>query len=208
MKQPNSEAEKQHLVAGVLCLNFANTLYGHGKTPIHEYLFGYPDLTVWCSRVGIVSKEHSAYLMRLALRQPNVALSVFHRAIALRETIFRVFTAVADARPPLTADISALDSARTEALAHSRVVAGGKGYSVEWPSRGALDRLLWPISLSAVDLLVSPDLDRVRHCAGCDWLFLDTSRNHMRRWCSMSVCGNRAKVRRYLARKRTLASTE
>src|SRR5207302_22567 len=65
-----------------------------------------------------------------------------------------------------------------------------------------LDRMLWPVIRSAADLLVSGEAQRVRRCASetCDWLFLDTSRNHSRRWCDMSGCGNRAKARRHYAR--------
>ena len=43
----------------------------------------------------------------------------------------------------------------------------------------------------------------VRECGAsdCAWLFLDTSKNHHRRWCDMTRCGNRAKVRRFYARR-------
>ena len=34
----------------------------------------------------------------------------------------------------------------------------------------------------------------------CHWVFYDRSRNHSSTWCSMSVCGNRTKTRRYRAR--------
>jgi predicted RNA-binding Zn ribbon-like protein len=46
-------------------------------------------------------------------------------------------------------------------------------------------------------------LSRVRVCASetYGWLFIDTSKNRTRRWCSMSDCGNRAKVRRFRARR-------
>ncbi|MCK4450409.1 MAG: CGNR zinc finger domain-containing protein, partial [Anaerolineae bacterium] len=36
---------------------------------------------------------------------------------------------------------------------------------------------------------------------GCDWLFVDASKNHSRRWCSMNMCGSRVKARRYYQRK-------
>jgi predicted RNA-binding Zn ribbon-like protein len=207
MPEIQSEAEKQHLIAGVLCLNFANTLYGHGRTPIHEYLSRYSDLVVWSRRLGILSEDAAAYLIRLAARQPSEAWSVFHRAIALRETIFRIFTALADGQSPKAPDLSAINVARTQALAHSLIAAKPPGFSVAWDDAAALDQMLWPIALSATDLLTATNLNRVRHCGGCDWLFLDTSRNHLRRWCSMSECGNRAKARRFLARKRKRAST-
>lgn len=37
----------------------------------------------------------------------------------------------------------------------------------------------------------------------CQWAFFDTTRNHSRTWCSMDVCGNREKTRRYRERKGT-----
>jgi predicted RNA-binding Zn ribbon-like protein len=63
---------------------------------------------------------------------------------------------------------------------------------------------LWPVARSAADLLTSSDLAALRLCAAdtCAWLFLDTSRNGSRRWCSMRTCGNRAKARRHHARVR------
>src|SRR5207249_84080 len=56
---------------------------------------------------------------------------------------------------------------------------------------------------SAVDLLTSGERDRVKECASatCEWVFLDRSKNHSRRWCDMSDCGNRAKARRFHAKR-------
>jgi predicted RNA-binding Zn ribbon-like protein len=50
--------------------------------------------------------------------------------------------------------------------------------------------------------MTSEELARVSSCGAdtCRWLFLDTSRNHSRRWCDMKVCGNRMKARRFQAR--------
>lgn len=205
MKEFNSEAEKHHLIAGALCLNFANTLYGHGKVPIHEYLAGYRDLVIWSRRVGILSDREAEFLMRKAASHPNEALSVFHRAIALRETVHRTFIALAHGATPKSAELAALNAVRSEGLAHSHIDQVADGFVLDWSDKTALERMLWPIALSAADLLTSTDLSRVHQCGGCDWLFLDNSRNHLRRWCSMSVCGNRAKARRFLERKRKLA---
>ncbi|GLZ29082.1 hypothetical protein Lesp02_12720 [Lentzea sp. NBRC 105346] len=46
--------------------------------------------------------------------------------------------------------------------------------------------------------------ERLKRCAddACGWVFWDVSRNHSRRWCTMRVCGNRAKARRYTARQK------
>jgi predicted RNA-binding Zn ribbon-like protein len=199
-----SEAATHQLIGGQLCLDFANTINGHDRATPHEYLLGYPDLVVWSRRAGLLTDAEAERLLRLAGTGPRAATTVFKQAIELRETIFRIFSALALSRTPKTADIAALNEARLKALNHSTIVSRDDSYVVDWADQSALDRMLWPIALSAAELLISPHRTHVRECAGdqCDWLFVDTSRNHLRRWCSMAECGNRAKSQRFLARKR------
>ena len=199
-----SEAAAHRLLGGALCLDFANTLNGHSRAAPHEYLLGYPDLVIWSRRSGILTDIEAERLLRLAEGNSRAATSAYKRAIELRETIFRVFSALALDKSPKSADIAALTEARLDALNHSTIDRTGDGYVVDWIDKSALDRMLWPIALSAAELLTSPRLARVRECEGdrCDWLFVDTSRNHLRRWCSMDECGNRAKAQRFLARQR------
>jgi predicted RNA-binding Zn ribbon-like protein len=203
LKKLTSEAATHQLIGGRLCLDFANTINGHNRTTPHEYLSGYPDLVVWGHRAALVTDAEAERLLRLADEDPRQATLAYQRAIELRETIFRVFSALALDRPPKAANIVALNEARLEALNHSAIVSRKGGYVVDWVDKSALDRMLWPIALSAAELLTSPHLASVRECAGdrCDWLFVDTSRNHLRRWCSMAECGNRSKARRFLDRK-------
>ena len=89
---------------------------------------------------------------------------------------------------------------------HVRLVqrAGSCGWKFD-EMTSVLDGVLWPIVRAAADLLTSSDLALVRACSSptCQWLFLDTSKNHQRRWCSMKQCGNRAKVRRFYAKRKT-----
>lgn len=198
------DAEKHHLIGNALCLDFANTLYGHRGTPLHEYLYGYHDLVLWSRHAGIFDAAHARRLAQAGELQPDQAARVFRRAIALREMIFRIFSALATGRSPESTDLAALNAARAEVLAHSSINRTRGRFVLDWDEPGALERMLWDIVISAADLLTSERLSRVRECSGdtCDWLFVDTSRNHMRRWCSMSVCGNRAKSRRFLRKRR------
>jgi predicted RNA-binding Zn ribbon-like protein len=88
-------------------------------------------------------------------------------------------------------------------MARIRVTQKDEGF--DWfccPGVNGLESILHPIVKSAADLLVSTQLQRLRVCADpeCGWLFLDCSRNHSRRWCSMESCGNRAKARRFYQR--------
>ena len=65
-------------------------------------------------------------------------------------------------------------------------------------------QLLWPVAESACDLLCYADLALVKKCENpvCVLFFYDTTKNHSRRWCSMSVCGNRMKVAAHYQRLR------
>jgi predicted RNA-binding Zn ribbon-like protein len=62
--------------------------------------------------------------------------------------------------------------------------------------------LLQPIARAIADLLCHADFSQVRHCEGaqCTLWFIDVSKSHRRRWCSMSVCGNRAKAAQHRAK--------
>jgi predicted RNA-binding Zn ribbon-like protein len=124
----------------------------------------------------------------------------------LRETIYRIFLAIARGADPAAVDIDRLGAAFADAMAHARIVRGEAGFAVAWcVEEATLTRPLWPITRSAVDLLVSGDPARIKDCPtggeGCGWLFYDTSKNNSRRWCSMRGCGVPAKQRRRAERR-------
>lgn len=66
------------------------------------------------------------------------------------------------------------------------------------------DRTLGRLAIAWATLVLTGESVRLKRCADdkCGWVFWDVSRNHSRRWCSMRVCGNRAKARRYASRRR------
>jgi predicted RNA-binding Zn ribbon-like protein len=200
-----SAAGHMHLVGGRLCLDFANTVDWRTGPNRQEWLNGYADLVAWGRHAGALTGAEADGMLAEARRHPAAAAAALARAIALREAIAAVFQAAACGTPPQAGDLAALNAALASALAHARVVPAGDGYAWAWAAgAGTLDRVLWPVARSAAELLTSPDLARVRECAGepCGWLFLDTSRNRSRRWCTMEGCGNRAKARRHYARRR------
>lgn len=86
----------------------------------------------------------------------------------------------------------------------SRLQAARKGMSTElYVSPERLEDLLAPIAHSAANLFATADRGRLRQCGNCVLLFLDTSRKGTRYWCSMQMCGNRAKVAAYAQRQRS-----
>jgi predicted RNA-binding Zn ribbon-like protein len=119
-----------------------------------------------------------------------------------RELIHRVFGALADGATPDADDLARLHAAWLEGVARTAMERRGDRYVRVWPEPRTPARLLAEVADSAIDLLTSGPLGRIRRCPSCGWLFLDTSRNGRRRWCSMSVCGNRVKASRYYATHR------
>ncbi len=210
MKEPTRQAGNLNMVGGRLCLDFANTVDGHGSDQPREYLQTYSDLIDWSEHAGILSRSQSKHLQRQAQDQPEEAAAVLEQALALREVIYRIFMAVAQGSHCRTEDLALLNDHLVRVFGNLQVVREGEVFRWDWRHRdSALDQMLWPIARSAAELLTSDDLARVKQCAEtverCGWLFVDTSKNHSRRWCDMKDCGNRAKVRQYLERQRAAA---
>ncbi|MFN8497872.1 MAG: ABATE domain-containing protein [Anaerolineae bacterium] len=198
------------LIAGELCLDFTNTVSGRDKADPHapvtnDKLASYADLLAWSELAGVLTPSLAARLRSEAEQRPAAALAALERAIALREAMYRVFAARAAAAATDVEDLAVLNDALAAAMARARLIPVGEGFVWDWPDgEDALDRMLWPVARSAAELLTSSRVERVHECEGdtCTWLFVDTSKNHSRRWCDMKDCGNRAKARRHYHRTR------
>jgi predicted RNA-binding Zn ribbon-like protein len=191
------------LDGGRACLDFANTL---SSSPPSDHLNDYADLVAFAAQSDLITPRDAEWLRAEALRDPATANAVLTRAKRLREALRAIFVSVAAGRDLSEADLDVLNFDLGASLAHARVVPthDGDGYQWGWTRRN-LDAPLWPIARSAADLLTS-DAERalVRECGAddCVWLFMDTTRNRSRQWCSMQSCGNREKARRHYQRVR------
>jgi predicted RNA-binding Zn ribbon-like protein len=200
----NLQDEHEHSTGGALCLEFTNTTSARRTDRPSEHLHSYGDLLAWAEGQGVLSPPLAAHLAIAGAEHAQEAAAALEQAIALREAIYYIFTAHAAGDAPDAADLARLNAALAAALPHRRLVAAAGGFTWQWEEDAAdLAQMLWPVARSAADLLTSPDLNRVRECAGatCDWLFVDHSKNRSRRWCDMQECGNVEKVRRYRRRK-------
>jgi predicted RNA-binding Zn ribbon-like protein len=85
----------------------------------------------------------------------------------------------------------------------TRLIVTGEGFRNEaYCDPREPEDLLGPVAYSIAALLADPDRTKIRKCSNCVLHFYDTSRKGTRRWCSMQICGNRAKVATYAARRR------
>jgi predicted RNA-binding Zn ribbon-like protein len=192
-------------VGGEPCLDFTNTVGGDRRGSPKEHLHHYVDLVAWGRQGDILNPAQARALLLRAQREPAVAAEVLTEAIELREALYRAFVAVAEGKRPPPSDVERLNRALAEALAHRCVVQNGRGFELGWDDSDDLRRMLWPVAASAAQLLVDEHRAPVKLCGmseegSCGWLFVDSSRNASRRWCTMKDCGNRAKARRHYAR--------
>lgn len=200
------------LVGGALCLDLANTVEGRDGPDRRDAILDVVDLTVWAERAGALSQAEAEGIAQSAAAALERS---FVEVIALREAIYRAFTAIAAGKAPAAEDLAIVQLSHAEGMRQARLVSGfgdgGSnyfGWRWEVPDTLTLDLVRWRVSESAVDLLRFGRLDRLRQCPGggegpCSWLFIDTTRGGNRRWCSMSNCGSRSKWRRQNERRRS-----
>jgi predicted RNA-binding Zn ribbon-like protein len=192
------------LYGGVLCLDFANTLEPRAAEPVRDWLHGYADLVTWARHAGALDDATGERLLALAAGRQAAAEASFAAAIDLREATYRAFAAVAEGATPAAADLDVVQRAYAEAMRHARLLPAPAADQLAWTwEEGELDQAWWPMARSAVELATAGPLERVKRCRpGCGFLFLDASKNRIRRWCSMEECGGQTKARRQTARRR------
>ena len=187
-----------------LCLDFTDTVNWRTSEHASDGIADYESLLEWSRRKGLLGEATAGRLRGLVNGNAAVRKEVMTSARRLREAIYRVFSASAHMRKADPEDMEVLNSYLEKGFSKMMVQNTGGGYKWAWRDDESADMMLYPIALSAADLLTSEDLPRVKECAneeqGCGSLFLDCSKNQTRRWCSMDPCGNRMKVKAYYAR--------
>jgi predicted RNA-binding Zn ribbon-like protein len=189
---------------GWLCLDFANTVEPRFGQPERDHLGGYADLVRWAQFAGALDTDAGTHLLRHAAARPAAARDRWVFAIEFREAIYRVFAAVAAGASPAATDLDTLRDAYADAIRQARLRAGDGRFGWTWDDH-TLDLPWWPVALSAIDLATAGPVDRLKTCprnGGCAWLFVDTTKNRSRRWCSMDTCGSEVKAKRQTARRR------
>ena len=197
---------KFELVGGNLCLDFINTLDDRPSAEPKELLTNYYELARFGEDTGILTPEQLDFLYERVHLIPDEAEEAMRRARNLREALYEIFSALMNKQTAPLGAMERLNGNLHNTALHVRLVqrAGSCGWKFD-EMTSVLDGVLWPIVRAAADLLTSSDLALVRACSSptCQWLFLDTSKNHHRRWCSMEQCGNRAKARKFYSKKKT-----
>jgi predicted RNA-binding Zn ribbon-like protein len=190
-------------VSGDPALDLVNTVDWTSHGPQAERLTSYEQLTRWAEGAGVLAPGEGRRLRRLAVERPRAAGLAVDYARHARATLRELFGAIARGESPGAA-LPRFNQMLADALTRMEVaprvgVRGAVGYQWHWRGQAEdLRGVLWPVVWSAGSLLRSDELGNVRVCDGddCGWMYVDRSRNGLRRWCQMRTCGTREKTRR------------
>jgi predicted RNA-binding Zn ribbon-like protein len=177
------------------CLAFSNTVGGRNTPVPSEHLKSAADVKSWLLKKEILLEDPAG------AEDPKN----FERAIRLRQAIYNIGSAIAKCEAPSEDDLSELNWNVQRAIVSARLETGEAKLNWNLDSqRMTVAGCLGLIALSAAGLFTGSRAQRIRECGNhtCGWLFLDFSKNHSRKWCDMSDCGNVAKARRYYARQK------
>jgi predicted RNA-binding Zn ribbon-like protein len=191
------------LVGEHLALDFLNSIAKPADVPV-DWLQSGRHLIDWLDQAGVFATK---------------ALAEFQRVHSTR-TLDKAADDARDFREWLRAEVrgwlgeSAVQMTARELRPLNDLLAQGKSYqqvdagpppsmTTVRPTNDA-SQLLQPLAEAAADLLCHQDFTLVRACEGkgCTLIFLDKTKSHQRRWCSMALCGNRAKVAAFRDRQR------
>jgi predicted RNA-binding Zn ribbon-like protein len=190
-------------LGGDLALDFCNTVdWRLDPERRRERLGSYVHVLAWLERVELLASRDIARLTELAESDPATAAAEHARILALRDDSYAALTG--DSPTP-----GALERELPEAHAASRLERSDVG-TWSWRRR-ALDLELprHVLALEFARLFTAPALSGFHRCEDrhCGWVFLDTSRQHNRRWCSSADCGNRNRVRAHAERLQRAAAS-
>jgi predicted RNA-binding Zn ribbon-like protein len=186
-------------LADSLGLDFLNSVATPVDTPV-DWLDDGDGLLKWLRQAQLVPEAVIAAVQARAI--PGEIDRLAGQARSLREW-FRAFVRAHKGRPLQASDLGELEPLnqllkRDEAYREIAVRDAGEASPLtllqtrRWSSP---ETLLIPIAESMARLVCEEDFTHIKACEGaaCTLLFADHTRGHARRWCSMAICGNRAK---------------
>jgi predicted RNA-binding Zn ribbon-like protein len=199
----HEEWRGDHLFVGNrLALDFLNTeLISNGETI--ELLPDAAAVARWMAHADLLPEKAANKLQQAWERSPRIANAVLELRRfrdRFRKAVF-AFEAGSGVSTDFLEELNSL--LRTHPVYRVVKADGHGGYTQTASFEPQLpDDLLGPLAEDIMMFLTGVAANRVRKCEGCPVHFLDVSKKGSRRWCSMSLCGNKVKVAAYQQRRR------
>lgn len=195
-------------IGGRLCVDFANTVHAPGSPA--GALDGFDDVVAFLEAAGAVDGGEARRLRAVARASPRRSAAAFARGLAMRDMLRALLAALAAHEPVRRQWVEVVNGVLRSGFGYLQLVAReGRWSLTPVASPGDPLRALVPVARSAAELIQEGPGAPVRKCASpkCVLYFYDVSRTGTRRWCSMTACGNRAKVAAHARRERDLISS-
>ena len=196
MRNVNFISTELRLDGNHICLDFINTIYDRRAKEVRDLILSQEDWVAWLKRVDFMVDEKG---------QADFDLK---KIVELREQLYKIFNALILKQEPSKRDMHKFEKWVLKLYGNIQF-SFENGTIVEHIqiSQSDLNSYLLPIVKAAKELMLSNKINRIKDCGHCGWLYLDTSKNNSRRWCSMNTCGSQIKAQRYYRnKKKTVAN--
>lgn len=182
------------LDGGHLSLDFINTIKDRLVADPIDYLTGKEEWIAWLKRVDILEDETSNF---------EEASFNLKEIIRKREFLHRVFQGLVFHREIKEKDLKCFDTLLQKIRRSTKIfVVDNKPQEHLEIDPNDLNSYILKIGKAAHELLMSEEIDRVKECGNCGWIYFDSSKNKCRKWCNMDTCGNEVKARKYYESKK------
>ena len=201
-----SETSQFYFIGNLLCLDFVNTEV-EAENRKKPFVSNFAELVAWIIDAKIANKEIVEF--HLHSWSEEIRVEALRLCLQFREALAQMTRIIVDNESILTENLLDINRWLGSRRGYRIIEQSKNGFEEnfkfdEEKSSTSLNKFMYPIAESAVELLVHCDLKRVKQCESehCSLYFYDTSKNQSRRWCSMMHCGNRNKVAAHYRRKR------
>ena len=195
-------SEGFYAVGGRTAIDFANSVERVGHEG--DGLTSLEDLMTFLKSLSLLHEDEASSYHMYLFQNPDRCQKVMSDLRDIRTRFAAALDQLASGWPMDPMFVSDLNDKLAAFQTRLQLLPTSDGYEMtEQLVEGGPEQLLYPILKDVADFLASDQTGKIRKCASetCDLFFINTSRNGRRRWCSMSTCGNRAKVNAYLKRK-------
>lgn len=196
------EAEKFSLIGNNLFLDFVNTQKMRDGR-LFETLGTFADFIAWTTAVKLLDLNQAQALFE-KWNDKDPTADFLSEAVKFRNILRETAERIAGGREISPTAISAINECLKKQSGFTEIERGENGFEKRFRfDLSEPEKLLQPIAEAAADFLCYARLELLRKCesAACVLYFYDTTKNHRRRWCSMSGCGNKAKAAAFYRRK-------
>lgn len=204
MGRENESDKKFIFIGNHPCLDFVNTRIAQNGQPM-DLLATFSDLVTWLEEARLLNRDDAKQAERKWGRKPE-GMQTLDQAREFRASLREMVERIATGKPVSSAAIGAINGVLRYRVGYTQVASRSGKFEREFLAESQeANRLLGLLAESASDLLCTCELSLIKQCQNpvCVLFFYDTTKNHARHWCSMSVCGNRTKVAAHYRRHRT-----